>query len=592
MERPNESLPAEKSEGTTTAVVAAAPPRPIDDEARPDVFSSTVQEILFVAVATMAIAMSSLVSGAVTVITAEVQNDLGMTTAQLTWLSGSSSLAAGSFLLFFGRVADLFGRKALFLGSMVLFAVFSLAAGFSQTPLQLDILNGVMGLMSAASVPPGQGMLANIYQRPSKRKNRVFACFSAGNPMGFVFGSVFSGIATQLFNWRASYFLLAIIYVVVVALALFSVPVDPSPTTALSVQAVKKFDVVGTILTIAGIGMFSGALSLGSDAPQGWQTPYVLVLLILGAVLMASFILWENWYSYPLVPMSIWRDRDFSLVITILLLGFLAFPIMSFWIALFMQKIKGYSPLLVAVHMLPMAIGGILVNLIAGLVMHRVSNTLLLAIGATAYVGSFLLMGLQHSTSSYWAFMFPGLLLAVVGADFEFCVANMYVMSALPPAQQSIAGGIFQTVTKLCVTIGMGISTAIYDAVVARGTATGGYFRGDPIEPYSATFLYCAGIAALGIPLCAFLRIGRQGNTGVFQSGFVPSARKLKEKGGPGVLPRKRFMPRSTPGEGCILGLYAVEGAVGVEEPLAISSHFYIYFTATQSPISSQKWYG
>lgn len=254
--------------------------------------------------------------------------------------------------------------------------------------------------------------------------------------------------------------------------------------------------------------------SLGSDAPQGWKTPYVLALLIIGAFLIVAFVFWERWCAYPLVPMSIWRDRDFSLVITVLLLGFLAFPIMAFWIALFMQKIKNYSALLVAVHMLPMAIGGIIVNVIAGLIMHRVSNTLLMGVGATAYVASFLLMGLQHADSSYWAFIFPGLLLAVVGADFEFCVANMYVMSSLPPQQQSIAGGIFQTVTKLCVTIGMGISTAIFDAVAARGTATSGYFANDPIEPYAATFLYCAGIAAVGIPLCAFLKIGTQGHAG------------------------------------------------------------------------------
>lgn len=212
--------------------------------------------------------------------------------------------------------------------------------------------------------------------------------------------------------------------------------------------------------------------------------------------------------------MSIWRDRDFSLVITVLLLGFLAFPIMAFWIALYMQKLKHNSALLVAVHMLPMAIGGIVVNVIAALIMHRVSNTLLMCTGAAAYTASFLLMGLQHSDSSYWAFIFPGLLLAVVGADFEFCVANMYVMSSLPPQQQSIAGGIFQTVTKLCVTIGMGISTAIFDAVEARGISTTGYFANDPIEPYAATFLYCAGVAALGIPLCGWLRIGVQGGGG------------------------------------------------------------------------------
>ncbi|KAJ1715440.1 hypothetical protein AFCA_012613 [Aspergillus flavus] len=487
---------------------------PRDNEARPEAFSSTIQEILFVAVATMAIAMSSLLTGSITVLTSQVQRDLNMTTAELTWLTSSSSLASGSFLLFFGRLADLFGRRALFIGGMAFFAVFALAAGFSKTPMQVDILNGVMGLMSASSVPPAQGMLANIYEKPSKRKNRVFACFSAGNPLGFVFGSIFSGIATQLFNWRASFFLLAIIYVVIVAIALFTVPVDNTPTEKISMEAVKRFDVVGTILTIAGIGLFSAALSLGSDAPQGWKTPYVLVCLILGVLLIAAFILWECWYSYPLIPMSIWRDRDFSLVIAVLLLGFLAFPITTFWISLYMQEIKHYSALPVAVHMLPMAIMGIIVNIIAGLIMHRVSNTLLMLLGATSYVGSFLLMGLQHSDSSYWAFIFPGLILAVVGADFEFCVANMYVMSSLPPEQQSIAGGIFQTVTKLCVAIGMGISTAIFDAVQARGTATSGYFKDDPIEPYSATFLYSAGIAALGIPLCAFLRIGAQGHGG------------------------------------------------------------------------------
>ncbi|PWY84741.1 MFS general substrate transporter [Aspergillus heteromorphus CBS 117.55] len=473
------------------------PPAPgaCDEEARPAVFSSTAQEIVFVVVATMAIAMSSLLSGAIIVLTAEVQRDLAMTTAELTWLPASSSLACGCFLLFFGRLADLFGRKLLFLGSMGLFAGFALAAGFARTALQLDVLNGVMGLLSAAA-------------------NRVFACYSAGNPLGFVFGSIFSGIATQLFNWRASFFLLAIIYLVIAVVALVTVPVDHSSKEPLSRAALKRFDVGGTLLAVAGIGMFSGALSLGSDAPQGWATPYVLVLLILGVVLMVGFVFWERWYPHPLVPMSIWRDRDFSLVIAILLLGFLAFPTMGFWISLVMQELWHLSPLLVAVHLLPMAVGGIVVNVLAGMLMHRVSNTGMMAVGVTAYVGAFLLMGLQHADSSYWAFTFPGLVLAVVGADFEFCVANMYVMSALPPAQQSIAGGIFQTVTKLCLTVGISVSTAIFDAVRAQGTPTTGYFRGDPIAPYSATLLYCAGISGVAMPLCAFLRIGRQGHGG------------------------------------------------------------------------------
>jgi len=178
--------------------------------------------------------------------------------AQLADKQGS--LSSGSFLLLFARIADIFGRRTLFIGSMFLFAVFSLAAGFSKTPITLDVLNGMMGLMSASAVPPAQGMLGVIYEQPSKRKNAAFACFSAGNPLGFVFGMVASGTASYLFGWRASYWLLAIIYVVFSVLAFWIVPDDTTEKKKLTRQVVKEFDIVGVILTIAGTGLFSAAL--------------------------------------------------------------------------------------------------------------------------------------------------------------------------------------------------------------------------------------------------------------------------------------------------------------------------------------------
>ncbi|KAG9769387.1 major facilitator superfamily transporter, partial [Aureobasidium melanogenum] len=158
-------------------------------EGRPPCFKSTTQEVLFVLTATMAIAMGAFLSGAVSVISASVGADLGMTTAEITWMSSANTLAGGAFLLLFGRLADCFGRKSLFVGSLFIFAVFSLAAGFCKTPIAIDVLNGLMGLMTAASVPPAQGLLGTIYEKPSRRKNAAFACFSAGNPLGFVFGT-------------------------------------------------------------------------------------------------------------------------------------------------------------------------------------------------------------------------------------------------------------------------------------------------------------------------------------------------------------------------------------------------------------------
>jgi hypothetical protein len=80
---------------------------------------------------------------------------------------------------------------------------------------------------------------------------------------------------------------------------------------------------VGTLLTIGGIGMFSAAISLGDTAPEGWSTGYVIALLVVGILLMIAFVFWEMWYKYPLVPMGIWKDRNFTLVLSILMLGFM-----------------------------------------------------------------------------------------------------------------------------------------------------------------------------------------------------------------------------------------------------------------------------
>lgn len=173
-------------------------------------------------------------------------------------------LSSGALLLFFGSIADLFGRKSLFIGSMFLFSVVCLGAGFSQTGIQLDILNGILGIFSAAAVPPAQGMLGTIYEKPSPRKNKAFGCFSAGNPLGYVAGTIFSGLATQIFSWRASLWLLSIVYLVVTVVAVFTVPKDTTKKAKWNDETLKRLDLPGTVMTMAGIGMFCAALRYAS----------------------------------------------------------------------------------------------------------------------------------------------------------------------------------------------------------------------------------------------------------------------------------------------------------------------------------------
>lgn len=451
-----------------------------------------------------------------------------MTTAQITWISSASSLSSGAFLLFFGKVADLFGRKLMFVGSLFLFAVFCLAAGFAKDAITIDILNGVLGLFSASAVPPAVGLLGVIYEKPSKRKNAAFACFSAGNPLGFVFGTIFGGIATTLFGWRASFWMLAIIFLAFTIIAIFSVPKDFTAKEPFTLETWKRFDLLGTVLTVAGIGMFSAALSLGDTAPQGWKTPYVLALLIVGLLLMVAFVFWELWFKWPLVPMNIWKDRNFTLVLSILSLGFVSFTPATFFVSLYFQNVWHMSALMVAVHLLPMAINGIIVNIFAGWALHRISNKLLMWIGTGSYVIAMLLFAVNTVDNSYWAFCFPAFILLVVGADLEFNVANMYVMSSMPPSQQSTAGGIFQTVTKLCMTIGLGINTAVFNAVQQNSTLSSYWDK--PTQPYAATFWCAFAATVLSMFLVPFLTIGTQGG----KEKIVSRATSVDERTGKG----------------------------------------------------------
>jgi len=117
-----------------------------------------------------------------------------------------------------------------------------------------------------------------------------------------------------------------------------------------------------------------------------------------------------------------------------LCLGFSGFASNGFWLALFFQKVDHDSALEVAVKLLPMVVGGVTVNIVAGFILHRVSNKLLMAIGALAYVFSFaLLSGMDpNAKHSYWAFIFPALVALVIGADFQFNVVNVSTMGALP----------------------------------------------------------------------------------------------------------------------------------------------------------------
>ena len=291
--------------------------------------------------------------------------------------------------------------------------------------------------------------------------------------------------------------------------AYFTVPDDVEQKKGgFNIETLRKFDFLGAFLAITGIALFTAALTLAGNAPDGWKTPYVIAFLIIGIVLLLAFIYWQSVFQHPLMPLSVWRDRNFTLLVTTLCLGFYGFSANCFWITLFWQRVQHVSPLIVAVRLVPMMVGGLSINFIAALIMHRVSNKLLMIIGAVSLVICDILFSVADKHSSYWAFAFPALVLSVVGADFEFTVTNMYVMTTLPRDQQSVAGGLFNTVTRLSATVGLGVQTSIYNSLGGSAFGSGSQLY----RPYQSTFWVSLVGAVFALFLVPFVTIKRQGS--------------------------------------------------------------------------------
>lgn len=393
---------------------------------RPKCFPNLLSECLFVVTTAFAIGMNGMLNGALITMTVAIQEDLNMNSSEVTWLVAGMGLTSGAALLFFGRVADLFGRRPLLIYSMAAFTVCMLITGFSQNAMMAEVFLALSGIACASVVPPAIGKLGAIYEKPSRRKNRAFACFSAGNPVGFVLGAIAAGIVTKIASWRASFWAMAVIYGFFTVAAWFTTPQDSEQSLGgLNWHTLKQMDWLGAVLALAGIGMFTAAFTIAPDSSNGWKTGYVLAMLILGAFLMGVFLYWQSVFKYPLMPLHVWKDKNFSLLVLILSLALYGFSGNFFWQTLAYQRVFHDSSLEVAVKLLPAAVGGILVNVLAALIMHRVSNKIL-TIGAafSAAVSS----GLLSATSkeiSWWALFFPAQLLAVLAIDLLFCVTNM-----------------------------------------------------------------------------------------------------------------------------------------------------------------------
>ncbi|KAJ6480375.1 MFS general substrate transporter [Mycena sanguinolenta] len=468
---------------------------------------SAWRSVLIVATLTLAMMTNIASSTAPSIFLPVIGRDLNIQEDQLQWLVSAFSLSSGCLLLLLGRLADIFGRKKFFLLGTGWLVVFSLGCGFAKNAITLYLLRALQGIGPAAFIPACLGILAHTF--PAGRARSIaFATFSAGAPVGGTLGTQLGAVLVQKTSqtWRSPFFLFAGMAALCFIGGIFTIDSDiPSPDTD------RRIDWIGAFLITAGLALLLFVLGQGQLAPHGWKTAYIIALLIVSVLLIALFIVWEHRLEKsegrlrpPLMKLTLWTRAKgrFAVIQTIAFLNWAAFISWYFWIQVYYEDFLHLSPVRTAVRLVPMPVTGILLNVIVALVIGRIPFFVLIALG-TGFTGvGALLIAISRPEVTYWAYDFVALIASVFGADFVFAGGTIFVAKVALPGEQSLAGGLFQTLTQLGTAFGLAITTIVYSAAGGKGVGDDA-----PLKAYRAAQWTCFGMAMLGTLLAVgFLR--------------------------------------------------------------------------------------
>ncbi|KAG2114841.1 major facilitator superfamily domain-containing protein [Suillus clintonianus] len=439
------------------------------------------RSVCIIATCTAAMAVNTTNSSSISISLPTIEKDLNMKEEELQWLVSAYSLSSGCLLLFFGRLADIYGRKTAFMIGTICQVAFSLGCSFAQNGTTLVVLRAFQGLGAAATIPSALGILAHAFP-PSRMRSIAFATFAAGAPVGGAFGMIIGGVLTQLSSthWRSTFYLVAAMSALAGVSGMISFDAD--------VTSIEAVDWIGASLVTIGLVLIVFVLGQGEVASQGWKTPYIIALLIVGVFMVSLFLLWERyleqisddpsmtpsaWTPPPLMRLSLWTRAKgrMAIILVIAFLNWSAFISWSFWVQLYYQNYLLLTPIQTMIRFIPLFVVGCLCNVFVAmfvgklpLVVFAVSGTLVTALAA-------ILFALIDPSATYWAFGFPSTVLVVFGADFVFSSGTIFIAKNALPHERSVAGALFQTMTQVGTAVGLTVSTLVFNIVVKNEAA-------------------------------------------------------------------------------------------------------------------------
>jgi EmrB/QacA subfamily drug resistance transporter len=410
---------------------------------------------------------------------------LNFTESNLPWVVNAYVLTFGGFLLLGGRMADLLGRRRVFMGGLVLFALASLAGGLATSSGQLIAARAVQGLGAAILSPAALSIVTTTF-RDGAERNRALGVWGAVAGSGGAAGVLLGGVLTDGLGWQW-------VLWVNVPIGLIAALLAPGLIAESRSEGERRhFDFAGAVSITAGLSVLVYALVDANSA--GWGSARTIGLLALALALIIGFTLSERRSAAPLVPFRIFRLRTLTGANVVgVLVGASLFS-MFFFISLYMQQVLGYSAIKAGLSYLPLAVSIILSAGIASQLVTRVGFKSVLAVGM-ALIAAGLVWFSQISVHGRFASDILGpSLLAAFGLGFAFVPTTIAAVSGVSDRDAGLASGLINTSQQVGGALGLAILSAISTSVI--GTS---HSRAVLTNGFHSAFLAGAGFALLGL---------------------------------------------------------------------------------------------
>jgi EmrB/QacA subfamily drug resistance transporter len=371
----------------------------------------------------------------------------------LSWVVNAYTLTFGGFLLLGGRLADLLGRRRMFIAGLILFSVASLAGGLAQSEPWLIAARAVQGLGAAIVSPAALSIVTTTFAEGSER-NRALGIWGAVAGAGGAAGVLLGGVLTSGLSWRWVLF-------VNVPIGLLAAAAAPRILVeSRSEDAGRSFDLPGAVTVTAGLALLVYAVV---DAVNtGWGTSTTLLRLAGALALLVAFVVIELRHREPLMPFSIFRLRTLRGANAVgLLIGMSLFS-MFFFISLYLQNVMHYSPIKTGVSYLPLAVGIIVSAGAAAQLVDRFGFKPTLITGLVLIAGALIWFSrVPAPGGAYLTDVLGPSILAAVGLGLAFVPVTIAAVTGTAPREAGLASGLINTAQQVGGALGLAILATV-----------------------------------------------------------------------------------------------------------------------------------